>query len=135
MGGKGDDPGEISGVQKMCYFRSQMGVCPVCARYPLCLKDSFIFSKSQYCYPSTLVLPTGWAGGGESTGRGRSGDVEGPGFLGPLMKPATMKAQDDGLSDSGKWSEHSPVWVETKPKAPDSWDIPHARPKNTSSGL
>lgn len=54
---------------------------------------------------------------------------------GPLMKLATMKAEDDGLSVSGKWSEYSPVWVETKPKAPDSWDTPHTRPKNTSSGL
>ena len=61
--------------------------------------------------------------------------MEGPAFLRPLMKLATRKAQDGGLSVGGKWSEYSPVWVETKPKAPDSWDTPHARPKNTSSGL
>lgn len=61
--------------------------------------------------------------------------MEGLGFLRPLIKLARTKAQDDGLPDSGKQSKHSPVWVETKPQAPDSWDTPHTRPKNTSSGL
>lgn len=61
--------------------------------------------------------------------------MEGPGLLRPLTELATMEAQGHSLRASAERGVHSPVWVETKPEAPDSWDTPHARPKNTSSGL
>lgn len=45
----GDDQGEISGAQKCVLVGTQ-----VSASYPLCLKDSFIFSKSPCCCPQNL---------------------------------------------------------------------------------
>ena len=32
--------------------------------------------------------------------------------------------QDHGLPASREWCKPPPLWVETKPRAPDSWDTP-----------